>query len=140
MQFWIQQLPAFCFFALKAATACRSNIHSHVQIPRSPPLLSDPLRALELQPYSLKPLLRRAMAYESLERYRKAYVDYKTVLQLDTGIQAAHDSIHRSAEHKNPNTGNFSRFMCWCMFSQILRNTKSSQSFQFPFGSLRESC
>lgn len=62
------------------------------------PHLSDPLRALELQPYSLKPLLRRAMAYESLERYRKAYVDYKTVLQLDTGIQAAHDSVHRSAQ------------------------------------------
>lgn len=60
--------------------------------------LSDPLRALELQPYSLKPLLRRAMAYESLERYRKAYVDYKTVLQIDTGVQAAHDSVHRSAE------------------------------------------
>lgn len=60
--------------------------------------LSDPLRALELQPYSLKPLLRRAMAYESLERYRKAYVDYKTVLQMDTGVQAAHDSVHRSAQ------------------------------------------
>ncbi len=59
---------------------------------------SDPLRALELQPYSLKPLLRRAMAYESLERYRKAYADYKTVLQIDTGVQAAHDSVHRSAE------------------------------------------
>ena len=60
--------------------------------------LSDPLRALELQPYSLKPLLRRAMAYESLERYKKAYVDYKTVLQMDTGVQAAHDSVHRSAQ------------------------------------------
>lgn len=60
--------------------------------------LSDPLRALELQPFSLKPLLRRAMAYESLERYRKAYVDYKTVLQVDNGVQAAHDSVHRSAE------------------------------------------
>lgn len=57
--------------------------------------LSDPLRALELQAYSLKPLLRRAMAYDSLERYKKAYVDYKTVLQLDTGVQAAHDSVHR---------------------------------------------
>lgn len=53
-------------------------------------------RALELQPFSLKPLLRRAMAYESLERYRKAYVDYKTVLQIDSGVQAAHDSVHRS--------------------------------------------
>ncbi|KAM3858496.1 sperm-associated antigen 1A [Diretmus argenteus] len=57
--------------------------------------IQDCTRALELQPYSLKPLLRRAMAYESLERYRQAYVDYKTVLQIDTGVQAAHDSVHR---------------------------------------------
>lgn len=63
--------------------------------------LFDPLRALELQPYSLKPLLRRAVAYESLERYRQAYVDYKTVLQIDSGVQAAHDSIHRSAENRH---------------------------------------
>lgn len=54
-----------------------------------------PTRALELQPFSLKPLLRRAMAYESLERYRKAYVDYKTVLQIDTSVQAAHDAVNR---------------------------------------------
>ncbi|AWP21612.1 putative sperm-associated antigen 1A-like [Scophthalmus maximus] len=57
--------------------------------------IQDCTKALELQPYSLKPLLRRAMAYESLERYRQAYVDYKTVLQMDTGVQAAHDSVHR---------------------------------------------
>ncbi|XP_077432424.1 sperm-associated antigen 1 [Vanacampus margaritifer] len=55
----------------------------------------DCTRALELQPFSLKPLLRRAMAYESLERYRKAYVDYKTVLQIDVSVQAAHDSVNR---------------------------------------------
>ena len=54
-----------------------------------------PPRALELQPFALKPLLRRAMAYESLERYRKAYVDYKTVLQIDSGMQAANDSVNR---------------------------------------------
>lgn len=65
--------------------------------------MSDPLRALELQPYSLKALLRRAVAYESLERYRKAYVDYKTVLQIDTGVQAAHDSVHRSGGNRSPN-------------------------------------
>lgn len=35
------------------------------------------------------------MAYESLERYRKAYVDYKTVLQIDTSVQAAHDAVNR---------------------------------------------
>ncbi|XP_071324290.1 sperm-associated antigen 1-like isoform X2 [Trachinotus anak] len=57
--------------------------------------IQDCTRALELQPFSLKPLLRRAMAYESLERYRKAYVDYKTVLQIDVSVQAAHDSVNR---------------------------------------------
>ncbi|XP_030638965.1 sperm-associated antigen 1 [Chanos chanos] len=57
--------------------------------------ITDCTRALELQPFSLKPLLRRAMAYESLERYQKAYVDYKTVLQIDMSVQAAHDSINR---------------------------------------------
>ncbi|XP_028281034.1 sperm-associated antigen 1 isoform X2 [Parambassis ranga] len=57
--------------------------------------IQDCTRALELQPFSLKPLLRRAMAYESLERYRKAYVDYKTVLQIDMSVQAAHDSVNR---------------------------------------------
>lgn len=57
--------------------------------------IQDCSKALELQPYSLKALLRRAMAYESLERYIKAYVDYKTILQIDTSVQTAHDSVHR---------------------------------------------
>ncbi|XP_057691236.1 sperm-associated antigen 1-like isoform X2 [Corythoichthys intestinalis] len=57
--------------------------------------IQDCTQALELQPFCLKPLLRRAMAYESLERYRKAYVDYKTVLQIDVSVQAAHDSVNR---------------------------------------------
>ncbi|XP_044277641.1 sperm-associated antigen 1 isoform X2 [Varanus komodoensis] len=57
--------------------------------------IQDCNSALELQPYSLKPLLRRALAYESMERYRQAYVDYKTVLQIDSGIQAANDNVNR---------------------------------------------
>ncbi|GCC29023.1 hypothetical protein chiPu_0007459 [Chiloscyllium punctatum] len=57
--------------------------------------IKDCTRALELQPFSVKPLLRRAMAYESLERYRQAYVDYKTVLQVDSRIQLANDSVNR---------------------------------------------
>ncbi|XP_023504536.2 sperm-associated antigen 1 isoform X1 [Equus caballus] len=57
--------------------------------------IQDCDRALELHPFSIKPLLRRAMAFETLEQYRKAYVDYKTVLQIDCGIQLANDSINR---------------------------------------------
>nr|XP_037856165.1 sperm-associated antigen 1 isoform X2 [Chlorocebus sabaeus] len=57
--------------------------------------IQDCNRALELHPFSMKPLLRRAMAYETLEQYGKAYVDYKTVLQIDCGLQLANDSVNR---------------------------------------------
>ncbi|XP_038601418.1 sperm-associated antigen 1 [Tachyglossus aculeatus] len=57
--------------------------------------IQDCNRALELHPFSMKPLLRRAMAYESAEQFRQAYVDYKTVLQLDGGIQEANDGLSR---------------------------------------------
>ncbi|OCT77005.1 hypothetical protein XELAEV_18032208mg [Xenopus laevis] len=67
----------------------------HLKDGNSRECIEDCNRALELQPFSVKPLLRRAMANESLERYRPAYVDYKTALQIDSSIQAAHDSINR---------------------------------------------
>ncbi|NWX45325.1 TOM34 protein, partial [Steatornis caripensis] len=51
--------------------------------------------ALDLVPFGIKPLLRRAAAYEALERYELAYVDYKTVLQVDCAMQAAHDGVNR---------------------------------------------
>nr|XP_015213682.1 PREDICTED: sperm-associated antigen 1 isoform X1 [Lepisosteus oculatus] len=67
----------------------------HLKDGNSLECIQDCKRALELQPFSIKPLLRRAMAYESLENYRQAYVDYKTVLQIDRGVQAASDSANR---------------------------------------------
>uniref|UniRef100_A0A8B9P7Q4 Translocase of outer mitochondrial membrane 34 n=1 Tax=Apteryx owenii TaxID=8824 RepID=A0A8B9P7Q4_APTOW len=57
--------------------------------------LRSPGAALELVPFGIKPLLRRAAAYEALERYQLAYVDYKTVLQIDCTIQSAHDGVNR---------------------------------------------
>ncbi|NXJ00591.1 TOM34 protein, partial [Psophia crepitans] len=51
--------------------------------------------ALQLVPFAIKPLLRRAAAYEALERYQQAYVDYRTVLQVDCSVQAAHDGVNR---------------------------------------------
>lgn len=52
-------------------------------------------RSLDLVPFGFKSLLRRAAAYEALERYRLAYVDYKTVLQIDCNIPSAHDGTNR---------------------------------------------
>ncbi|NWU91675.1 TOM34 protein, partial [Upupa epops] len=57
--------------------------------------IADCTGALELVPFAVKPLLRRAAAYEALERYGLAYVDYKTVLQVDCSVQAAHDGVNR---------------------------------------------
>ncbi|NXH10747.1 TOM34 protein, partial [Bucco capensis] len=57
--------------------------------------VADCSSALELVPFGVKSLLRRAAAYEALERYQLAYVDYKTVLQVDCTIQAAHDGVNR---------------------------------------------
>ncbi|XP_068452012.1 mitochondrial import receptor subunit TOM34 [Clinocottus analis] len=51
--------------------------------------------SLELFPFNVKSLLRRAAAYEALERYRLAYVDYKTALQIDCNIAAAHEGTNR---------------------------------------------
>ncbi|XP_029467945.1 mitochondrial import receptor subunit TOM34 [Rhinatrema bivittatum] len=51
--------------------------------------------ALDLIPFAIKPLLRRAAAHEALERYQLAYIDYKTVLQVDCSLQAAHDGVNR---------------------------------------------
>ncbi|XP_056130491.1 mitochondrial import receptor subunit TOM34 [Lampris incognitus] len=51
--------------------------------------------SLELVPFGVKSLLRRAAAYEALERYRLAYIDYKTALQVDCNIPAAHDGTNR---------------------------------------------
>lgn len=53
------------------------------------------LRALALVPFSLKPLLRRASAYEALEKYPLAYVDYVTVLQIDDSVTSALEGSSR---------------------------------------------
>ncbi|XP_067856298.1 mitochondrial import receptor subunit TOM34 isoform X2 [Heptranchias perlo] len=57
--------------------------------------IKDCTAALELVPFALKPLLRRAAAYEVLERYRLAYVDYRTTIQVDSSVQAAQDGMNR---------------------------------------------
>ncbi|XP_035386796.1 sperm-associated antigen 1-like [Electrophorus electricus] len=57
--------------------------------------IADCNRALELQPLNVKVLLRRAMAYECLEYYHKAYMDYRNALQINSRIPVAHNSINR---------------------------------------------
>ncbi|XP_045836158.1 mitochondrial import receptor subunit TOM34 [Meles meles] len=57
--------------------------------------IKDCTSALALIPFSMKPLLRRASAYEALEKYPLAYVDYKTVLQIDDSVASAVEGLNR---------------------------------------------
>lgn len=74
---------------------CRKVSGDFCQVPHRLCHLLAPHSALKLVPFGIKPLLRRAAAYEALESYQLAYVDYKTVLQIDCSIQSAHDGVNR---------------------------------------------
>ncbi|XP_019605226.1 mitochondrial import receptor subunit TOM34 [Rhinolophus sinicus] len=57
--------------------------------------IKDCTSALALVPFGIKPLLRRASAYEALEKYPQAYVDYKTALQVDGSVTSAVEGLNR---------------------------------------------
>ncbi|KAB1262689.1 Mitochondrial import receptor subunit TOM34 [Camelus dromedarius] len=57
--------------------------------------IKDCTSALALVPFSMKPLLRRASAYEALEKYSLAYVDYMTVLQINDSVTSALEGSSR---------------------------------------------
>ncbi|KAJ8313729.1 hypothetical protein KUTeg_008290 [Tegillarca granosa] len=70
-----------------------------------PAAIKDCTTALDLVPHSVKPLLRRASAYEHIERYRMAYVDYKHVLHIDRFADMAHQGSSRCQGHLQQNDG-----------------------------------
>ncbi|XP_068421515.1 mitochondrial import receptor subunit TOM34 isoform X2 [Eschrichtius robustus] len=57
--------------------------------------IKDCTSALALVPFGMKPLLRRASAYEALEKYTLAYMDYLTVLQIDDSVTSALEGSSR---------------------------------------------
>lgn len=57
--------------------------------------IADCTASLDLLPHSAKPLLRRASAYETMERFNHAYIDYKHVLSLDSSAHLAHQGASR---------------------------------------------
>ncbi|XP_060692539.1 mitochondrial import receptor subunit TOM34-like [Hemiscyllium ocellatum] len=61
--------------------------------------IKDCTVSLEFVPFMLKPLLRRAAAYETLEQYSRAYVDYNTAVQVDCSVQAAQDGMNRMRKY-----------------------------------------
>ncbi|XP_055508304.1 mitochondrial import receptor subunit TOM34 [Leucoraja erinacea] len=68
--------------------------------------IKDCTASLELVPFALKPLIRRATAYEALERYPQAFVDFRTATQLDGNVQAAQDGMNRMRKVLTERDGN----------------------------------
>ncbi|XP_053374130.1 sperm-associated antigen 1-like [Mercenaria mercenaria] len=62
----------------------------HLKTGDLPGAVKDCNASLHLIPHCVKPLLRRALAYEHLERFRPAYIDYRHVLLLDSRMDQAH--------------------------------------------------
>ncbi|XP_078275023.1 mitochondrial import receptor subunit TOM34-like [Rhinoraja longicauda] len=68
--------------------------------------IKDCTASLELVPFALKPLIRRASAYEALERYDQAFVDFRTATQVDGNVQAAQDGMNRMRKVLTDRDGN----------------------------------
>lgn len=60
--------------------------------------IKDCTFSLDLVPHAIKPLLRRAAAYETLERYGLAYIDYKHVLAIDSSVEVAQQGSSRCSQ------------------------------------------
>ncbi|XP_013074020.2 sperm-associated antigen 1-like isoform X2 [Biomphalaria glabrata] len=67
----------------------------HLKIGHCSQTVQDCTHSLLLVPHNIKALLRRAAAYEILEKYGDAYVDYKHVLSIDKSTEQALQGANR---------------------------------------------
>ncbi|XP_033123357.1 sperm-associated antigen 1-like isoform X2 [Anneissia japonica] len=81
--------------AVSLATLYSNRAACHYQTGDMRQCIQDCDDALKFGPFLTKPYLRRAKAYETLERYRQAYVDYRNVLRIDPTNKSAQDGSAR---------------------------------------------
>lgn len=70
--------------------ACYAQTHMYKQV------VADSTAAITINPKAAKAYLRRAMAYESLEKWQKACDDYRTVMEIEPGTQLATEGFRRA--------------------------------------------
>jgi Tfp pilus assembly protein PilF len=69
---------------------CHAQGHMYKQV------VADSTSAIAIDPKFAKAYLRRAMANEALEKWQKAADDYRTVMELEPGSQAATEGFRRA--------------------------------------------
>lgn len=57
--------------------------------------IADCTMALEINPQHTKCLIRRAQAYESMEKYKKALADFELCTRIDTNAKLAYEGANR---------------------------------------------
>lgn len=72
--------------------ACYSQIHNYKGV------VGDCTSAITINPKLSKAYLRRAMAYEGLEKWQKSADDYKVVMELEPGASTASEGYRRAAK------------------------------------------
>jgi stress-induced-phosphoprotein 1 len=70
--------------------ACWQQTHAYKQV------IADCDNAISIDPNYSKAYMRRAIAFEGLEKWRKAADDYKRVMELDPGATTASTGFQRS--------------------------------------------
>jgi stress-induced-phosphoprotein 1 len=69
---------------------CHAQNHAYKQV------IADSSSAIAVNPKFAKAYLRRAMAYEGLEKWQKAVDDYRSVMELEPGAAAATEGFRRA--------------------------------------------
>ncbi|KAK8805783.1 hypothetical protein WA158_002439 [Blastocystis sp. Blastoise] len=82
----LSDLAISCF---NNRAACNQQLGNYESV------VSDCTRVLEQDPKNMKALLRRGLAFESLERYRSALEDIRNVLLQNPNVQMANEAQHR---------------------------------------------
>jgi len=73
--------------------ACHQQTHNYKQV------IADCDSAIAVNSNFSKAYMRRALAFEGLEKWKKAAEDFKKVMELDPGAQAASTGYHRCAKN-----------------------------------------
>uniref|UniRef100_K3X3Q4 Hsp70-Hsp90 organising protein n=1 Tax=Globisporangium ultimum (strain ATCC 200006 / CBS 805.95 / DAOM BR144) TaxID=431595 RepID=K3X3Q4_GLOUD len=82
------------------ALSCYNNRAAcNQQLSNFSAVIRDCSHVLEFEPENQKALLRRALAYEGLERYRLALQDIRTLNSINPNIDIANKAQHRLGEY-----------------------------------------
>mmetsp|Transcript_21140 Transcript_21140/g.23602 ORF Transcript_21140/g.23602 Transcript_21140/m.23602 type:complete len:256 (-) Transcript_21140:74-841(-) len=69
--------------------ACNLQIHAHRHV------INDTTNVLNIQPENVKALMRRGLAYEYIEKWKKALEDMQKARELDPSAKQASDGVTR---------------------------------------------